>query len=146
MEYTYIRRNSWRVRIVGRISRDEIIKKIKNKRRIRFLRHQWWKFKKFINNLKWKKPKGIDNPMRLKLKGHPPMASVGFRVPKDIRGYHPSGLKPVVVHNVKELSLLNPAEVIIYVGRTVGARKKSEIIAKAKELGFVVANEGGIHA
>lgn len=50
----------------------------------------------------------------------------------------------MVVHNVRELESLNPAEVIVYVGRTVGKRKRAEIINKARELGILVANEGGV--
>lgn len=115
---------------------------LRSKRRIRFLRHQWWKFWKFVNDLKWRRPKGIDNPMRLRLKGMPPRPSSGFGTPREVRGLHPSGLRPVVVRNVKELELLNPSEVIVYVGRTVGKRKRVEIIGKARELGFLVANEG----
>jgi len=109
---------------------------------MKFLRNKWWKFPKFRNNPKWRKPKGNDNPMRLKLKGQPPVASVGYRTPKVIRGLHPLGLRPAVIHSVKELEKLNPAEAIIYVGRSVGARKKKEIIIKARELGFIVANGG----
>ncbi len=105
-----------------------------------FLRHLWWKFKKFQNNLKWKKPRGKDNPMRLKLKGYPPLASVGYRTPKIIRGLHPTGLKPVVISSVRDLEGLNPAEVIVYISSTVSLKKRVEIIAKAKQLGFKVAN------
>ncbi|MEM4646039.1 MAG: eL32 family ribosomal protein, partial [Zestosphaera sp.] len=74
--------------------------------------------------------------------GVPPRPSSGFGTPREIRGLHPSGLRPVVVHNVKELESLNPSEVIVYVGRTVGKRKRAEIINKARELGILVANEG----
>jgi len=123
---------------------DRKLRLIRSKRRIKFFRHQWWKFWKFINDLKWRRPKGIDNPMRLRLKGMPPRPSSGFGTPREIRGLHPSGLKPVVVHNVRELESLNPAEVIVYVGRTVGKRKRAEIINKARELGILVANEGGV--
>lgn len=121
-------------------SRDEKLKLIKKKRRIKFLRHQWWKFWKFVNNPRWRRPRGKDNPLRLRLKGLPPRVSVGFGTPKEIRGLHPSGLRPVVVHNVRDLENLNPADVIVYVGRTVGRRKKIEILTKAKELGIMVAN------
>ena len=113
---------------------------IRRKDKPEFLRHLWWKFPKFQNKLKWKRPRGKDNPMRLKLKGYPPVASVGYRTPKVIRGLHPTGLKPVVISNVKELEELNPAEVIVYVSSTVSLKKRVEIIAKAKQLGFRVAN------
>ena len=121
---------------------DKVKRMIAKKPRIRFLRNKWWKFWKFTNDPKWRRPKGEDNPMRLRLKGHPPVVSVGYRTPKVIRGLHPSGRRPVVVHSLKELAELNPAEVIIYVGGTVGKRKRAELINKARELGFLVANGG----
>lgn len=117
------------------------LKLIRSKRRIKFLRHQWWKFWKFVNNPRWRRPRGNDNPLRLRLKGMPPRVSSGFGTPKEIRGLHPSGLRPVVVYAVRDLENLDPAKVIVYVGRTVGRRKKAEILTKAKELGIVVANE-----
>lgn len=118
----------------------KIKKLITRKKKPEFYRNQWWKFWKFENKLKWKKPKGNDNPMRLKLKGYPPVVSVGYRTPKIIRGLHPSGRRPVVIHNVAELEGLNPEEVIVYVSGKVGLRKREAIVKAALEKGFVVAN------
>ena len=117
----------------------ELRKKLKSKKPV-FLRHLWWKKAKFRNKPRWRKPKGIDNKMRLKKKGYPPMVEVGYRGPRLVRGLHPSGLKPVVVHTLSELEKLDPATTIIYIGRTVGLRKKIEIMKKAVEKGFKVAN------
>jgi large subunit ribosomal protein L32e len=110
------------------------------KRKLRFLRNLWWKFPKFENNLKWQKPKGKDNPMRLRKKGYPPVVTVGYRTPRIIRGLHPAGLRPVIIHNPRELDELNPAEVVVYIGSDVGMRKREAILNKARELGFLVAN------
>lgn len=124
------------------ISREKLLKMIKSKRKKEFLRHLWWKFPKFKNDPKWRRPRGIDNPMRMKEKGYPPVVSVGYRTPRCIRGLHPTGLKPVVVHSVKELERLNPSEVIVYIGSTVSTRRRVEIINRARELGFLLANSG----
>ncbi len=117
----------------------ELRKKLKSKKP-EFLRHLWWKKPKFKNDPKWRKPKGTDNKMRLKKKGYPPLVEVGYRSPRLVRGLHPSGLKPVVVYNPKELDELDPATTIIYIGRTVGLRKKLELIKLAREKGFRIAN------
>jgi len=117
----------------------ELRKKLKSKKP-EFLRHLWWKKPKFKNDPKWRKPKGIDNKMRLKRKGYPPVVEVGYRGPRKVRGYHPSGKIPVVVRNATELEKLDPAKHIIYIASTVGLKKKLELIQTALAKGFEVAN------
>lgn len=110
------------------------------KRKPVFLRHLWWKKPKFKNDLKWRKPKGIDNKMRLQLKGYPSIVKIGYRGPRLVRGMHPQGLIPVVVNNIDELSKYNPAVHIIYIGGNVGLRKALDIYKTAIEKGFKIAN------
>ncbi len=117
----------------------ELRKKLKAKKP-EFYRHLWWKKPKFANDPKWRKPKGLDNKMRLKLKGYPPVVQVGYRGPALVRGLHPVGLKPVVVHSIKELSNLDPGKHIIYIASTVGLKKRIEIEKEAIARGFKVAN------
>jgi len=106
----------------------------------KFLRHLWWKKPKFKNDPKWRKPKGVDNKMRLQLKGYPPLVKVGYRVPVVVRGLHPSGLKPVVVYSVRELDNYSPSDHIVYIGSTVSLKKATLIYKRAVEKGFKVAN------
>ncbi|WP_440060046.1 50S ribosomal protein L32e [Thermogladius sp. 4427co] len=117
----------------------ELRKKIKQKKP-EFLRYLWWKKPKFENDPKWRRPKGIDNKVRRKLKGYPPMVSVGYGGPAEVRNYHPSGLLPVVVSTIDELSRLDPSKNIIYISSTTGLRKKIEIYKEAVAKGFKVAN------
>ncbi|HDN01697.1 MAG: 50S ribosomal protein L32e [Thermoproteota archaeon] len=91
---------------------------------------------------RWRRPRGIDNKQRLKLKSRPPMPEIGYGKPKSVRGLHPSGLKPVLVYNPKMLENLDKDKVIVIVGRTVGKRKRLEIAKKATELGIKIANLG----
>jgi len=115
-------------------------KKLKS-RKPEFLRTLWWKFPKFKNDPKWRKPKGIDNKMRLRLKGYPPIVEVGYRGPAAVRGLHPTGLEPVLVHNEKELEGLDPSKHIVVIASTVGLKKRLKILEKARQLGLRVANE-----
>ena len=66
----------------------------------------------------------------------------GYGQPRKVRGLHPSGLKDVLVHNVKELAGLDKAVHAVRIARTVGKRKRAEIIKKAEELGLKVLNKG----
>ncbi len=114
-------------------------KKLKS-RKPEFLRTLWWKFPKFKNDPKWRRPKGIDNPIRLKLKGRQPMPDPGYGSPAAVRGLHPTGLEPVRVSNVAELERLDPARHLVVIASSVGLRKRLEIARAAREKGFRVLN------
>ena len=118
------------------------LKKLKLKRKKpEFLRWLWWKFIKFQNNLKWKRPRGKDNKMRLKLKGYPPLASISYSLPSELKFLHPSGLVPITIASATELERLDPSKHIVYISSKVGLKKRIELIRLAKEKGFKVANE-----
>ena len=106
----------------------------------RFLRQEWWRYPKFKNNPKWRRPKGIDSKMRLKKKGKPRSPSIGWSSPRAVRGLHPSGYEEVLVHNLRELEAIDPTRQVARIARTVGARKRETILARAKELGVKVLN------
>jgi large subunit ribosomal protein L32e len=113
---------------------------IKKKIRREFLRYLWWKFDKFKNDPKWRKPKGKDNKMRLRIKGYPPIVEVGYRTNNEIRGRHPSGLYPVVVSSPKDIEKLDPSKHIVYIASEVGLKKRIELVNILKEKGFRIAN------
>ena len=114
-------------------------KKLKSKKP-EFLRTLWWKFPKFKNDPKWRKPKGLDNKMRLRLKGYPPIVEVGYRGPAAVRGLHPTGLEPVLIHNEKELERLDPTKHIVVIASSVGLKKRLKILERARQLGLRIAN------
>jgi large subunit ribosomal protein L32e len=109
-----------------------------------FLRYLSWRFWKFERREYWRKPKGIDNKMRLQLKGYPPIVKSGYGTDSELRGLHPSGLEPVIISNAKELESLDPARHIVYIASTVGLRKRLELVRIAREKGFKVANAGAV--
>jgi large subunit ribosomal protein L32e len=132
---------SRRLEVLKKVNVQRKIASIKQSvKKLQFLRWLWWKFAKFENNLKWKRPRGKDNPVRLALKGYPPKASVGYGLPSEIRNLHPCGLRPVIIRCMKDLEKLDPAKYVIYIASDLGLKKRLELIKVAKSKGFRIAN------
>ncbi len=103
-----------------------------------FVRAESWKYDRF--SLSWRKPRGLDNKIRRKIKGWPPGPSMGYKGPKIARGLHPSGYREVIVYNVADLSNVDVNTQAVRIAHTVGKRKRADIIAKAKELNLKILN------
>jgi large subunit ribosomal protein L32e len=106
--------------------------------RPKFKRQESWRYKRLATN--WRKPKGIDNKMRLQVSGVPALVKIGYRGPKASRGLHPSGYVDNLVHNVNELLKLNKDKDAARIAHTVGKKKRLEIISKAESIGIKVLN------
>lgn len=104
----------------------------------KFKRQESWRYKRVKEN--WRKPRGIDSKMRKKVKGWPPSPEVGYRSPKKTRGLHPSGYVEVRVQTVEVLNGLDPKTQAIRIARTVGGKKRVEILALADERGIHIIN------
>jgi len=92
--------------------------------------------------IKWRKPKGTDSKVRLRIKGHLSMPEVGYGSPRKIKGliYHDGRLlKPIRVDNLSQLNDENRKDNIFILG-SVGLKKKLQIVKKAKELGIELLN------
>ena len=127
---------------IAMVINEELIaarKKVAEKRP-KFIRQESWRYDRLAEN--WRKPKGKDNKMRKQKSGMPAIVKVGYRGPRVSRGLHPSGYTDNLVHNVNELSRLDPKKDAARLGHTVGKRKRVEMIAKASELGIKVLNAG----
>jgi large subunit ribosomal protein L32e len=86
---------------------------------------------------KYRKSKGRDNKIRLKMKGHLRNVAVGFRSARAKRGLI-TGLKPVLIHNVKELLKIKEGEIGIIA--RIGDKKRMEIAKIALEKNIKLEN------
>jgi large subunit ribosomal protein L32e len=106
--------------------------------RPRFVRPESWRYVRL--HPEWRKPKGLDNKIRKSFKGYPKRVKIGYGGPAKARGYHPSGLLDVLVHNPAQLDELIPERDAVRIGRRVGAKKRAAILKRATELGLRVLN------
>jgi len=103
-----------------------------------FLRQESWRDTKFSES--WRRPRGLDNKVRQKVKGWPASPSTGYKGPNVARGLHPSGYREVIVCNVEAVTVVDPNTQAIRIAQTVGKRKRALIIAEAEKLQIKVLN------
>jgi large subunit ribosomal protein L32e len=108
------------------------------KRKPNFVRQESWRYKRLKES--WRRPRGLDNKMRRKIKGWPPTVNVGYRGPKVARGLHPSGYKEVLVYNTKDLAEIDPKTQAIKIAHAVGKRKRTKILVEARKKKITILN------
>ncbi|KZM27478.1 structural constituent of ribosome [Ascochyta rabiei] len=107
----------------------------------RFNRHQSDRFMRVDPS--WRKPKGIDNRVRRRFKGQAAMPKIGYGSNRKTRHLMPSGHKAFVVNNVNDVDLLlmHNTTFAAEIAHAVSARKRIDIIARAKQIGVKVTND-----
>ena len=103
-----------------------------------FVRQESWRFMRLKEN--WRHPRGVDNKVRRRIKGWPPMPGSGYQGPKASRGLHPSGYREVLVHNSAECEEVDPKTQAIRIAHSVGKRKRARIIADARKRKLIILN------
>jgi len=88
----------------------------------------------------WRRPDGIHNKTRYAKHGKCPLVEAGYGSPAAVRGLHPSGFEEIIVNNVKDLVPIKIDRQAARIGRTVGAKKRSDIENKAADLGLKILN------
>ncbi len=88
----------------------------------------------------WRKPRGLHNKKRKYILGKGEMARPGYGSPAAVKGLHPSGFEEVLLSRAKDLDNVDPATQAIRIARTVGQRKRMDIVKKAQSLGLKILN------
>jgi large subunit ribosomal protein L32e len=119
---------------------EKILKKRKTikKRTPKFLREEWFRYKRISHN--WRRPDGITSKMRTNLKYRPNKVRIGYRGPRQVRNLHSSGFEEIMVYNLNDLNSINPKTQAARIGSTVGTRKRKDIEKKADELEIRILN------
>jgi len=89
---------------------------------------------------KWRNPRGVDSKIRLNKRGYRVGPSKGYKSPQEVRHALPSGMKPVMISNLSDLSKINKAEEAGIIYSQVGLRKRIEILKEAEKKGIIIAN------
>ena len=109
------------------------------KRTKKFVRSHSDRFNRLTKN-GWRKPRGIDSPLRRHFKGAPLDPRVGYGSAKATKNVAPDGFRRFVVRNVGELNVLTMQnrKFAAEIAGCIGARKRKEIVQRAKELDIKV--------
>jgi len=117
------------------------IRKDKRSKKPPFRRQEWFRYK--CLGTAWRRPRGLDSKMRRNYKYRPALVHIGYRGPKKVRGLHSSGFEDILIHNVNDLTELDPKKQAVRIGHGVGTRKRKEIVKAAEKKGLRILNPGG---
>lgn len=111
-----------------KIQRLLAVRSAKSAARPAFHRQEWFRYKRFGDE--WRKPQGGQSKLRRHFGYRWNLPSAGYRGPREVRGYHPSGFQEILIHNERQLDGLDPAKQAVRIAHGVGSRKR-ELIEKA---------------
>ncbi len=106
--------------------------------RPKFRRQEWFRYRKFGDE--WRKPQGGQSKLRRHFGYRWNLPSIGYRGPREVRGFHPSGFQEVLIHNPRELEGLDPDRQAVRIAHGVGARKRGLIERACDDQGLRVLN------
>ena len=105
----------------------------------KFRRTEWFRYKR-LSRSGWRKPHGMDNKQRRNFKYRGSLVRIGHGKINAASGLHPSGFEEVMVHNSRDLDVIDAETQAARIGSTVGGRKREIIHSRADELGIRVLN------
>lgn len=117
-----------------------IPKSVVKKRTKRFTRHRYEMFPQLSSS--WRKPRGMDSPVRRRYKGMKAMPNKGYGSDRATKYITPSGFKSFPIECVQDLYMLTMQnrKYAGVIAHTVGARTRKAIARKAMELDIRLIN------
>mgnify|MGYP001618988856 CR=1 FL=1 len=104
----------------------------------KFVRQNKW-YKIRVANTGWRKPRGVDNKLRVRVAGAGNLPKIGYRRPAATRGNHPSGKKEVMVFNENDLAKVGK-DCVARISGTVGEKKRAGIRTAAAQKNIKLLN------
>ncbi|MBS3134367.1 hypothetical protein J4214_04000 [Candidatus Woesearchaeota archaeon] len=89
--------------------------------------------------IKWKKPRGKHNKIRLGKKGKRLRPKIGYSNSKTLKNKI-QNLIPVTIKNEKDISLINKEDNIAIISKSLGIKKRINIVRKLLDSNIKVAN------
>jgi len=88
----------------------------------------------------WRIPRGTHTKLKIKEKSKGSMPNVGYGAPRKLRGLHPSGLKEVMIYNLKDIEKIDKEKEAGRLSSSIGKKKKKIILDRAKQLQIRILN------
>eukprot|EP00744_Colponema_vietnamica_P015253 GILI01021386.1.p1 GENE.GILI01021386.1~~GILI01021386.1.p1 ORF type:complete len:134 (-),score=38.14 GILI01021386.1:105-506(-) len=110
------------------------------KRSKRFARHHSDRYARL--DASWRKPHGIDNPVRRRFRGNLPMPKIGYGTDNKYKHVLPCGFLKFRVTCPRDLNvlLMHNRKYAAEIAHNVSAKKRKAIITRAAELNVKVLN------
>jgi len=86
----------------------------------------------------WRKPRGLHNKLRRQVSAKGSLVKPGYGSPRAVKGFHPSGLREVLVRCASDLQKAEGCAVRI--ASTVGMKKRKDIEAMARDMKLKILN------
>lgn len=88
---------------------------------------------------KWRKPRGVHSKMRHQFRGYKRKVKEGYKTPKLLKGKNREGLEFITVTHKEQLNI-DPNKFIVILPKTLGFKKRKEILKICLEKGIKVQN------
>ena len=115
--------------------------KVKKKKHPSFQRSNYGRKDRKRVKDNWRKPRGIDNKKRMKLKSAGARPGPGWRNARAVRGLHPTGFQEAIVYVASDLETLDGKKQAARISASVGKKKRELILESARQKGIKVLNE-----